>query len=167
MREYIRKINHKIYYLRTQIRVQYWKLLLYSIGRNVFIADDFMARNAKNISIGNNVYINHDVEFDAEWGRIIIGNYVMIGSNTLLSTAHHNFNRLDIPIMLQGIRQPTSVTIANDVWIGANVIILPGIEISTGAVVGAGAVVTKNVPPYAVIGGVPAKIIKYRNKKRK
>src|SRR5260221_14571120 len=104
MWKYIRNINFKIYYVKTQIRVQYWKILLNCVGENVVIADGFIAKNVKNISIGNNVYINHDVELDAEWCKIIIGSYVMIGSNTLLSTANHNFNRLDIPIILQRMR---------------------------------------------------------------
>ena len=64
----------------------------------------------------------------------------------------------------QGSTEPQKVTIESDVWIGARVIILPGVTIGKGAILAAGAVVTKDVPDYAVVGGVPAKVLKYRNK---
>jgi maltose O-acetyltransferase len=90
-----------------------------------------------------------------------IGDFVMIASGAALLDRQHIFSRHDIPMMKQGkIRK--KVVIEDDVWIGQNTIIMPGIKIGKGAIVGAGAVVTKDVPPYAIVGGVPAKIIKFR-----
>ncbi|WP_374754826.1 DapH/DapD/GlmU-related protein [Dyadobacter psychrophilus] len=69
-----------------------------------------------------------------------------------------------MPIILQGSTKPNPVRLEDDVWIGRNVILMPGIVIGKGAIIGAGAVVTKDVPQYAIMGGVPAKLIRYRNK---
>ena len=75
---------------------------------------------------------------------------------------NHAFDRTDIPMNQQGFTPEKPIVIEDDVWIGARVIILPGVHIGTGAVVGAGAVVTKDVPDYAVVGGNPARILKMR-----
>lgn len=94
-------------------------------------------------------------------GKLVIGNGVQIGPETVILTGGHTYERRDIPFL----QQPyffSSVVIGDDVWIGTKVIILPGVNIGNGAVVGAGAVVTKNVDPYTVVAGVPAKVIKER-----
>ena len=85
----------------------------------------------------------------------------MMGPDVVILTHTHNIDRTDIPMCDQGSRVG-KVTIGNDVWIGMRSIIMPGVKIGNGAVIGAGAVVTKDVPDYAIVGGVPAKIIKYR-----
>lgn len=77
-------------------------------------------------------------------------------------TSSHNTLRTDIPMCKQGHLPKEKVTIKNDVWIGRRVVIMPGVTIGNGVIVGACAVVTKDVPDYAVVAGVPAKIIKYR-----
>lgn len=76
-------------------------------------------------------------------------------------THTHNIERTDIPMGQQGMRV-SEVVIGNDVWIGMQVIIMPGVKVGNGVVIGAGAVVTKDVPDYAIVGGVPAMIIKFR-----
>ena len=88
-----------------------------------------------------------------------IGDYVMIGPNTMISTVNHPISPMGRRKHL-GIGKP--VVIGNDVWIGSYVRIMEGVTIGDGAVVAACALVTKDVPPYAVVGGVPAKVIKYR-----
>lgn len=95
---------------------------------------------------------------DASGGRIVIGQYVAIGPNVVIRAANHRFDRLDIPIMDQG-HETGEVIIDDDVWIAANCCITPGVHIGKGAIVGAGAVVTKDVEPYSIVGGVPAKKI--------
>ena len=70
--------------------------------------------------------------------------------------------RTDIPMRGQGSTPARKVTVSSDVWIGARVIILPGVTIGQGAIIAAGAVVTKDVPPFSVVGGVPARVIKFR-----
>ena len=76
-------------------------------------------------------------------------------------THTHNIERTDIPMGQQGMRV-SEVIIGNDVWIGMRVVIMPGVRIGIGVVIGAGAAVTKDVPDYAIVGGVPARIIKFR-----
>ncbi len=95
-------------------------------------------------------------------GPIKIGNDVMMGPEVIILTQNHKFDRLDIPMWQQGFRPPEQVVIGDDVWIGSRAIILPGIRIGKGAIIGAGAVVTKDVPEYAVVGGNPGKVIKFR-----
>ncbi|MCR4437147.1 MAG: CatB-related O-acetyltransferase [Clostridiales bacterium] len=95
-------------------------------------------------------------------GPLTIGDNVMMGPDVLIYTQNHNFGSTQIPMIKQGNSERRKVTIGNDVWIAARVIILSGVTIGDGAVIGAGAVVTKDVPPYAVVGGNPARVIKYR-----
>ena len=76
---------------------------------------------------------------------------------------NHAFDRCDVPMREQGYGPEKTIIIGDDVWIGGHVIILPGVNIGNGAIVGAGAVVTRDVPEYAVVGGNPAKVIRFRN----
>ena len=109
-----------------------------------------------SIGSGSGLGVNCSVH-----GPLKIGNNVMMGPNVTILTHTHNIERTDIPMGQQGMRV-AEVVIGNDVWIGMRVVIMPGVKIGNGAVIGAGAVVTKDVPDFAVVGGVPAKIIKYR-----
>jgi maltose O-acetyltransferase len=95
-------------------------------------------------------------------GPLVIGDDVMMGPDVIIYTENHETSKTDIPMRGQGSTPAKKVTISSDVWIGARVIILPGVTIGRGAIIAAGAVVSKDVPEYAVVGGVPAKVIKYR-----
>jgi maltose O-acetyltransferase len=86
----------------------------------------------------------------------------MMGPEVVILTMNHRFDRLDVPIRCQGNSLAKPVVIEDDVWIGRRVVILPGVTIHRGAVIGAGAVVTKDVPEYAVAGGNPTHVLKYR-----
>ena len=85
----------------------------------------------------------------------------MMGPDVSILTHTHNIERTDIPMGQQGMRVSEGV-IGNDVWIGMRVIIMPGVTIGNGVVIGAGAVVTRDVPDYAIVGGVTAQVIKFR-----
>jgi len=98
-------------------------------------------------------------------GEIHIGDNVMIGSGAHIYVRNHRFDHVNTPIIDQGYYPSKSVTIHNGAWIGANVIILPGVTIGENSVVGAGSVVTKNVPSQTVVAGNPAKIIKKLHEK--
>ena len=113
------------------------------------------------LTLGDNVFLGDFSSINANDAEIVIGSNVAIGPMTVIQGTNHNFDRIDIPIVQQG-HTPSSVTIEDNVWIAAHCVILPGIRIHSGAVVAAGAVVNKDVPPNAVVGGVPAKVIKYR-----
>ncbi len=87
------------------------------------------------------------------------GNYVMFGPKVLIVGKDHLFNKPGVPMIFSG-RPPSAVTvIEDDVWVGARSVIIAGVHIGRGAIVAAGAVVTRNVPEYSIVGGVPAKVI--------
>lgn len=95
-------------------------------------------------------------------GGVKIGKHVMMGPEVLIYTQNHDFSRTDITMDQQGWSEEKLVVIEDDVWIGSRVTILPGVTIGKGSVIGASAVVTKSVPPYSVVAGNPAKIVKTR-----
>lgn len=98
-------------------------------------------------------------------GRTYIGDHVMMGPDCIMYSYSHAHDRIDIPMDQQGFEEATPIHIGNDVWIGARVIILPGVTVGDHVIIGAGAVVTKDVPDYAIVGGVPAKVIRYRTER--
>jgi galactoside O-acetyltransferase len=130
------------------------------IGRNSFFAAD-----GGSISVGDHASFNAGVHINASaGGEIRIGAWCLIGPNTVMRTADHGYGDPSRFIRQQG-HVVGDICIEDDVWIGANAVVLGGVRIGRGAVVGAGAVVTGDVPSMAVVGGVPAKVIKYRDKK--
>ena len=131
---------------------------IFPVGKNTTIESGFRFGMRDLLKIGQNTQINEDVYIQSA----IIGDYVLIAQNVAILSVTHNFNRLDIPIRLQGSEKSNPVTIENNVWIGRNAVIMPGLILGEGSIIGAGAVVTKNVPQNAIVGGVPAKIIRYR-----
>jgi acetyltransferase-like isoleucine patch superfamily enzyme len=110
--------------------------------------------------LGEDVYIGpYSVLYGH--GGLTIGSNVLIAGQTMIVPATHRFDSIDAPIAKQGL-SAAGIAIADDVWIGCGVKILDGVAIGTGAVVAAGAIVTTSVPPRAVVGGVPARILRYR-----
>lgn len=163
---FVKKLYIKIYEQELELRAAFWRMFFYHMGKNVQIARNCTFVNPKEITLGSYVFINHHVEFEATDGEIIIGNFVLFGMHARIINSNHIFTDWKKPIYLQGKSQ-AKIVIEDDVWIGMNVIILPRVTIGRGAVVAAGAVVTKDVVPYSIVGGVPAKIIKYRFDKEK
>ena len=96
--------------------------------------------------------------------NVVIGKYVMMGPNVKIYSINHKFDDLSIPMCFQGFQNSKKVTIEDDVWIGANVIILPGVTIGKGSVIGAGSVISKNVDEYSIMVGNPAVKVKSRGK---
>jgi maltose O-acetyltransferase len=131
--------------------------MLQECGRNVNI--ERKAVFSTKVTLGDNSGIGIRASIP---GEVHIGNNVMMGSDCIIYTRNHSFDRTDIPMSIQGFQAEKPVYIEDDVWIGGRVTILPGIKIGKGVIIGAGAVVTKDVPDYAVVGGVPANVIKYR-----
>ena len=115
----------------------------------------------QNIVIGKNTHINGGEFLTKKGGKIIIGDNCMISYDVVMRTDMHNYEDVSTPMIEQGVRT-ANIVIGNDVWIGQGAIIMPGITINKGAVIGARAVVTKDVPEYCVIAGIPGKIIKKR-----
>ncbi len=134
-----------------------------SFGNEIYIVDGAVLRaDEGQIVIGNKFSLNGNARIVADCGgKIIIGNSVMVGPNTIIRASNHKFEDSSIDIRLQG-QTGGEIIIGDDVWIAANVVILPGVKIGSHSVIAAGAVVTKNVPDYSVAGGVPAKLIRKR-----
>lgn len=155
--KYLPKSNAKfIGKLCKSVRYMFAKMFIFS-GKGVNIQ-----RNAvfsRDLKIGNNSGIGQNCVVGK---GTTIGNDVMMGPEVIIYTNSHAFSRTDIPMIKQGYTELKPVHIGNDVWIGSRVTIMPGVTIGNGVVIGAGAVVTKNVPDYAIVGGVPARILKMR-----
>ena len=92
-----------------------------------------------------------------------IGDDVMMGPEVIILSGSHNFSQHHIPMREQGAPPRLPVTIGNDVWIGTRSIILPGVKVGNHAIIGAGSVITKDVPDWGIVGGNPADLIRYRN----
>lgn len=112
------------------------------------------------VSIGSHCTINPFCVLYGH-GGLTIGNEVRIATHTIIIPANHIYEDPDIPIRLQGVRAE-GVVIKDDVWLGAGVCVLDGVTIGQGSIVAAGGVVTKDVPDYAIVAGVPARIIGWR-----
>ena len=144
---------------QKKIRAFCGKLILDSCGEKVNIEQN--AEFDSSVCIGDNSGIGINCRLGP---KVMIGNNVMMAPNVVIYTQTHETKSLDIPMNEQGMKSISSVEIGDDCWICERVIILPGVKIGKGCIIAAGAVVTKDVPDFAVVGGVPAKVIKYRTK---
>ena len=132
------------------------------IGKNVVIKNNVsLLTYSGKIIIGDNTSINPYTIIYGH-GDVKIGKNVMIAAQSIIVSSNHNFDNTSIPMNQQGVSSK-GIHISDDVWLGANVKVLDGITIGKGAIIAAGSVVNKNVPDYAIVAGVPAKIIKHRN----
>lgn len=126
----------------------------------------FVSADNGFLELGRQVAISPCVHLGADGGSITIGAQTAVGPGSVIRAANHRFSSLETPIMQQG-HTPGTIVIEEDVWLGANCVVTPDVRIGKGAIVGAGAVVTHDVPPYAIVGGVPAKVIGMRCDKGK
>lgn len=163
------KINYLLYklfaaWLPVSRRMRFAKKMRYFFAKHI-------CRVGKNVNIEKNAYFtpqltigdNSGVGVDCEvYGPVTIGKNVLMGPEVVIFTSDHEFSKTDIPIIEQGNGPVEPVSIGNDCWIGMRVMIMPGVHIGDGCVIGAGAVVTKDIPPYSVAGGVPARVLKSR-----
>lgn len=114
--------------------------------------------NCNEFKLGNNSQLNPNVTI---YGNVIIGSNVMIAPSVMVAGGNHNSSDINILMINQGSTSK-GIKIEDDVWIGANSVILDGVKIGYGAVIGAGSVVTKNIKPYSINFGNPCKYIKSR-----
>ncbi len=150
-------------FLHTPARV-----LREGIGRNVFLRRGVRFEgNPQNVRIGDYTYINSAYLYD----QVEIGKYCSVAHQVCIAPGEHHLYRLSTyPVQIRVLGKDWAnvfpdkkrTSIGNDVWIGSHATILSGVQVCNGAVIAAGAVVTKDVPAYAVVGGVPAKVLKYR-----
>ncbi len=168
---FIKKFKYLLFYLvwpflsnipfpfGETLRREFLRLFLKKCGENVVLSTGVTILYPERISLGNNVWIGHRVHLEGI-GGIEIGDDVMIAFESVLQTAGHEISpgkkiRDQDPVI-------APIVVGNDVWIGARSLIRYGVSIGDHAVIGMGAVVVKDVPKGAIVGGVPAKFIKWR-----
>jgi acetyltransferase-like isoleucine patch superfamily enzyme len=135
------------------------------IGARSWIADSVSIVFPAHVEVGSRVSVGpHARLWASANARLTIGNDVLIGPNVTIVTANHGFAARDVRVGDQP-QTELDVRIGRDAWIGANAVILPGIAIGEGAVIAAGSVVNRDVAPYAIVGGVPARPIGERGEK--
>ena len=137
-------------------RVRILKELFGVCGDAPFIKPPFHCDYGFSIEVGDKFFANYECVF-LDAARIVIGDNCLIGPHTCIFAINHP---LDPDARRTGVAKGAEVHIGDDVWIGANAAILPGVHICQQCVIAAGAVVTKDVPPHSLVAGVPAKIIK-------
>ncbi|WP_440880896.1 acyltransferase [Tenacibaculum sp. C7A-26P2] len=142
----------------TRLDVVPWNK--FNIGYETNI-EDFTAVNngVGDVIIGNRTRIGLS---NTIIGPTIIGNYVGLGQNVVIAGLNHNYEDVTKPILEQGVTK-NLIVIEDNVWIGANSVIVAGVTIGKNSVIAAGSVVTKNIPPFSIAAGTPAKIIKQYN----
>jgi acetyltransferase-like isoleucine patch superfamily enzyme len=146
--------------------VQFWSGVdilhpeLVSIGNHVaFHNGVFLSPCGQWITIGNNT---HFAPYGVLYGPLTIGNNVAVAAHVVFASVGHGYDRIDIPMVEQKVNKK-EIIVEDDVWIGANAVIIGGIRIGAHSIVGAGAVVTHDVEPYSVVGGTPARLIRKRD----
>lgn len=137
-----------------------------SIGPHCFIGDGviiFQKEGGGLVTLGKNVLLKHEIVINtAAGGLLVFENNVMVGSYCIFFNYDHGMG-LDQPMAAQPVSTRGGIFVEGDVWIRVGAIVLDGVRIGQGPVIAAGAVVSSDVPAYAVVGGVPAKVIKMRN----
>jgi maltose O-acetyltransferase len=129
--------------------------MLAGAGRRINVESNAYIGMGSNIRVGENSGVGYRCFLQ---GDITIGNDVMMGPEVIILTRSHRYDRIDIPMSKQG-SSDCPVIIEDDVWIGTRAIILPGVRIGKGSIIGCAAVVTSDVAPFSIVGGVPARVI--------
>lgn len=133
--------------------------LFQTAGANINVERGAHFGSGSRLEIGDNSGLGKNCQVP---DNIKIGRDVMMGPEVLIFARNHRHHDLTVPMRLQGAEDASPVTIGDDSWIGARVIVMPGIKIGPGVIIGAGAVVTKDIPPYAICAGNPARVLKFR-----
>lgn len=142
------------YHTPEELQELFAKLTSQPVNRTLRLIPPFYTDCGKNIHVGQNVFMNAGCTIQDQ-GGVYIGDGALIGHHAMIATLNHDFD----PKKRQELH-PLPIYIGKDAWLGANVTILPGVKIGDGAVIAAGAVVTKDVSANTVVAGVPAKLVK-------
>lgn len=147
---------NKILPSKVEERNQFMRKILGKMKGNFLIEQPFMCDRGYNIEIGENFYANHNLIILDE-NKVRFGDNVFVAPNCAFYTAGHP---LDFNTRNQGLEYAKPIEVGNNVWIGGNVVVLPGVKIGNNCVIGAGSVVTKDIPDNSVAVGNPCKVIK-------
>lgn len=142
------------YHSPAELRALFSELIGKPVDEGFGLFPPFYTDCGKNITLGKNVFINSGCYFQDQ-GGITIGDESLIGHQVVLATLNHEYT-----VSKRAGMHPAPIRIGKRVWIGAHATVLPGVTIGDGAIVAAGAVVTKDVPAYTIVGGVPARVIR-------
>lgn len=146
-------------------RFGYWlrrkliKQIAAQCGKDVIVKQKANVGSGVELRVGDRAQIGHNCRISR---CVTLGNDLVMGPDVVMMATAHAFDDIDVPINQQGALPIRPIVVGNDVWLGTRVIVLPGVHIGDGAIVGAGAVVTKDVPPRAIVGGNPARVIRFR-----
>jgi maltose O-acetyltransferase len=177
MRHVIRQICLLVYYAFAQhfptqpvptwrfgyfLRRTLVKRIFKRCGEGVIVKKKAYFGSGSHIEIGDRSQIGANSRIDHD---VILGNDVVMGPDVVIMSNAHEFEDPTVPINLQGAKERKPVVIGNDVWLGTRVIVMPGVRIGDGAVIGSGAVVTKDVPPLAIMVGGAARLLRYRGER--
>ncbi len=143
-----------------RIRSFFMRFYLAELGRNSFFYTGVRIANPESVSIGSNSTFAVRL-FITGGGGVQIGDWVGCGPDVKIWSVNHRYDDPDRPWQLQGWDKKP-VVIEDDVWLGANVFVMPGVRIGTGAVVSAGTVVARSVPPFAIVAGNPGRVVGWR-----
>lgn len=143
------------------------KSMFKKVGKHVIFHPSNSSFTYSNISLGNNVFIGDNARFWCVLSSITIMDHVVFAPNVSIIAGNHSYHIVgkwitDYNTGDKRKEDDLPVVIESDVWVGTNVTILNGVKVGRGAIVAAGAIVTKDVPAYAIVGGVPAKVLGYR-----
>ncbi len=144
----------------NKLRIFLCRFIFSYCGEGAFVKRGAYFGTGSKLKLGNNSQLGEGSRVGHD---TIIGGNVMMGLEVLILSTIHYHESIDKPLIEQGYKERKPVIIADNVWIGARAILLPGVIIKEGAIIGAGAVVTKSVPSFSITGGVPAHLIKMRN----
>lgn len=140
----------------NRLRVWWLRQLGYQVGARCAIYSE--VKITGKVSLGAHSAISNSCYLAGSTAGISVGDFTMIGPNTVVVAFNHGFERTDVPMRLQR-NVSESVMIEDDVWIGANCTICAGVRIGKGSIIGAGAVVTKDIPAYSIAAGIPARVV--------
>ena len=139
------------------LRSAFYRLLFARLDGFAFIYPGATIDHSMNIHAGPSLAINTGVFISAR-APITFGSGVLVGPNVVIVSSNHRYDRPDLPISEQG-HELAPITIGDDCWLGANAVILAGVNVAEGTIVSAGAVVTRDTEPYSIVGGTPAEKI--------
>jgi len=173
----LRRTKRKLFYFYIKLLYSFGKL-----GKHVVFGKILEIRNPKKLFIGSNIQILRGVilrpgknkiiigdytainPYTCIFGDVKIGKYCMIAPNVMIAGGNHDIDDISVPMMKSGKSTNKGIILEDDVWIGANSVILDGVKIEKGAVVAAGSIVTKSIVSYDIVAGNPARVINNRMK---
>lgn len=146
--------------LGTWMRARFMRYFFKAMGKDNVLQAGLRVANPEMVAIGSHCNLARGV-FITGGGGVTIGDWVGFGPDTKIWSVNHRFADPDTPWLLQGWDKKP-VVVEDDVWLGANVFVMPGVTIGKGAIVSAGTVVNKSIPPYAIVTGNPGRVVGWR-----